>query len=286
MTTPARDLHEDNRKAWNEATKAHNSHKGDQARFLREGGSTLFPEEVELLGDLAGKWLLHLQCNAGQDTLSLAKLGALCTGVDISDEAIAFAQQLSSDAAIPATFVRADVYDYLGEAVARGDQFDRVFSSYGTVCWLSDITSWARGIACLLAPAGRFVLIDFHPFANMFNEKLELDWPYFSGGAPLGGEGVGDYVAYAKDGLVPWGYEEGVTGFRNPHAGHEFAWGIADVVTALLGAGLRLESLREYPYANGCPRFDGQVEGEGRRFYMPPGVPAMPLMYAVVAAMG
>ena len=73
-TTPAREYHEENRLAWNEATKAHNSHKGDQARFLREGGSTLFPEEVALLGDIDGKRLLHLQCNAGQDTLSLARL--------------------------------------------------------------------------------------------------------------------------------------------------------------------------------------------------------------------
>ena len=82
-------IHETNRLAWNAATQAHNSHKGDQARYLREGGSTLFPEEVELLGGLAGKSLVHLQCNAGQDTLSLAKLGATVTGVDISDEAIA-----------------------------------------------------------------------------------------------------------------------------------------------------------------------------------------------------
>ncbi|BAZ23858.1 putative methyltransferase [Kalymmatonema gypsitolerans NIES-4073] len=89
-TSPLRkDLHEENRLSWNEATKAHNSHKGDQAKFFRLGGSTLFPEEKELLGDIAGLSLVHLQCNAGQDTLSLVQLGAVATGVDISDEAIA-----------------------------------------------------------------------------------------------------------------------------------------------------------------------------------------------------
>ncbi|MBM4431542.1 MAG: class I SAM-dependent methyltransferase, partial [Chloroflexi bacterium] len=118
-----KDLHEENRLSWNEATKAHNSHKKDQARFLRQGGSTLFPEEIELLGDVRGLSLLHLQCNAGQDTLSLAKRGAVVTGVDISDEAIAFARQLSRDSGIPATFVRSDVYDWLTQTAQSGQTF-------------------------------------------------------------------------------------------------------------------------------------------------------------------
>jgi hypothetical protein len=67
-------LHNENRLSWNEATKAHNSHKGNQTQFFRDGGSTLFPEEIELLGNITGLSLLHLQCNAGQDTLSLARL--------------------------------------------------------------------------------------------------------------------------------------------------------------------------------------------------------------------
>jgi len=74
--TARRDLHEQNRRSWNAGTAAYNSHKGDQAAFLRGGGCTLFPEELELLGDVAGLDLLHLQCNSGQDTLSLAALGA------------------------------------------------------------------------------------------------------------------------------------------------------------------------------------------------------------------
>ncbi len=66
---PRPDLHEDNRIAWNAATAAHNSHKLDQAAFLRDGGTTLFQEEIGLLGDLSGRSLTHLQCNAGQDSL-------------------------------------------------------------------------------------------------------------------------------------------------------------------------------------------------------------------------
>lgn len=278
-----KDIHEMNRLSWNEATKAHNSHKGDQAKFLREGGSTLFPEEVELLGDLRGKSLVHLQCNAGQDTLSIAsKLGAAVTGVDISDDAIAFARQLSQESGIPATFVRADVFDYLEEAAARGEQFDRVFSSYGAIMWLSDLPRWGAGIGRILKPGGAFVLVEFHPTGLMYNEKGERDWPYFSS-EPISDGGVGDYVAFSGGGLVSWGYQEGVTDFENPNPSAEFCWSIADVVTALLDGGLRLEVLREYPYANGCARFENAVEDDQRRFYTPPGVPNLPQMYALRA---
>jgi 2-polyprenyl-3-methyl-5-hydroxy-6-metoxy-1,4-benzoquinol methylase len=86
---------ETTRRSWNVATRNHNAHKGDQAAFLRAGGDVLFPEELELLGDLRGKRLVHVQCNAGQDTLCLARRGAVATGVDLSDEAIRFARELS-----------------------------------------------------------------------------------------------------------------------------------------------------------------------------------------------
>ncbi|HEX2091149.1 MAG TPA: methyltransferase domain-containing protein [Longimicrobiaceae bacterium] len=282
------DLHEANRLSWNAATAAHNSHKGDQAAFLRGGGSTLFPEERELLGDVKGLRLLHLQCNSGQDTLSLARLGAVVTGVDISDEAVEFARRLSAESGIPGAFERADVYGWLEEAGRAGRRFDVVFASYGAVCWLSELGAWARGIAGVLEPRGRFVLVEFHPVAAMFDERMRLFFPYFSGGEPVTwGEGVADYVARSGEGLLHGGeYREGVVDFRNPHPVHEFAWGIADVVSALLEAGLALEVLREYPYSNGCVFFEGMRALPGRRWAPPEGTPAIPLMYAVAARRG
>ncbi|MBD0321660.1 MAG: class I SAM-dependent methyltransferase, partial [Gemmatimonadetes bacterium] len=141
------ELHEQNRLSWNAATAAHNSHKGDQAAFFRAGGDTLFPEELELLGGVDGVDLLHLQCNAGQDTLSLARRGARATGVDISDEAIRFARELAEASGIAAQFERADVYDWLDAAGREGRSFDTVFASYGAIGWLSDLAAWGRGIA-------------------------------------------------------------------------------------------------------------------------------------------
>lgn len=148
MSKTAIEAHEQNRASWNEAVVAHNSHKVDQDGFFRNKGSTLYPEEIGLLGNLAGLKVCHLQCNAGQDTLSLVtRLGAENPiGVDISDNAIEFATKLAKDSGIQATFVRADVFEFFDTTEAS--QFDVVFVSYGTVNWLVDLEV-ARRLALL-----------------------------------------------------------------------------------------------------------------------------------------
>jgi SAM-dependent methyltransferase len=282
--TVRKDLHEENRIAWNAATVVHNSHKADQAGFLRGGGTTLFPEEVELLGDLTGKSLVHLQCNAGQDSLSLVGLGATVTGVDISDEAIGFARRLSEESGIPATFVRSDVYDWLAEAAAGSERYDVVFSSYGAITWLSDIRAWGRGIGKILKPGGRFVLVEFHPMVGIFEWDWSMTYPYFGNESPMTLEhGIGDYVALAGEALAPSGYLAGVEGFVNPHRGHEFQWGIGEVASALIDGGLVVTALREYPYMNGAKLFERMRELPGKRMVQPEEMPSLPLMYGVVA---
>jgi SAM-dependent methyltransferase len=274
-------LHEENRLSWNVATEVHNSHKADQAKFLREGGSTLFPEEIALLGDIAGKSLVHLQCNAGQDSLSLAKLGATVTGVDISDTAIEFAQKLSAESGIPATFYRSDVYDWLEGTT---DRFDVAFSSYGALVWLSDIRRWAKGVASILRQGGRFTLVEFHPLIAVFTDEWSVKFDYFSDGQAISFEnGIGDYVAMSGEALAPSGYLEGVQNFVNPHRGHEFQWSVGEVVSALIDAGLALTALREYPYMNGGKLLAGMRETPDHRMFPPEGMPSLPLMYGLSA---
>lgn len=269
------DLHEANRRSWNQATRAHNAHKLDQAAFLRQGGSTLFPEELDLLGPLEGKTLLHLQCNAGQDTLSLAGLGARVTGVDISDEAIEFARQLSEDSGLPGTFHRSDVYAWLESP----PPFQRVFCSYGALCWLSDLSGWARGVARALEPGGKLVVLEFHPAIMVFDLDWTLRYSYFSGQPIEQADGVSDYVG---PDLAPSGFAE--TGpFQNPNPCFEFQWTVADLVSSVLEAGLTLERLIEYPFANGWHGFDRMRSLGDRRYGTPEGFPELPLMLGLVA---
>ncbi|WP_111321756.1 class I SAM-dependent methyltransferase [Thermosporothrix hazakensis] len=278
-------IHEENRLSWNAATVAHNSHKGDQAAFFRRGGSTLFPEERELLGDVNGLSVVHLQCNSGQDSLSIARLGASVTGVDISDTAIDFARSLSQESGIPATFHRMDVYDWLAEAAHDSQRFDIVFCSYGALCWLSDLPLWAQGIAAVLKPGGRFIVIDFHPVCMLYEWDMERRYPYFTEGRAFTEEsGVSDYVALSDTGLLfGTSGEEGVKDFKNPHRSHLYSWNISEILGALLGSGLTLTEFKEYPYSNGFKPFQNMQELPDQRWQLPPEQPNLPLMYSIVA---
>lgn len=283
---PQQALHEDNRLSWNEATRAHNSHKGDQAEFFRNGGTTLRPEEIGLLGDVHGRRLVHLLCNSGNDTLSVARLGATVTGVDISDEAITFARKLSEESGIPATFERGDVFEWLADAAERRVTYDIVYSSYGVVHWITDLDVWMSGIARVLTPGGYFVLVDFHPVERMFDREWNHTGSYFPpderGRMNTLAEGVIDYVARTPGRLTPFDYQTGVENFKNPQPAHTISWGLGEMVTAVAEAGLRLEILREYPHTI-AHRFSRMREIDHYRTLPPEDVPSVPLLYGLRA---
>ncbi len=279
-----RDLHEENRASWNEATVAHNSHKADQVQFFKNRGSTLFPEELRLLGDVSDQKIVHLQCNAGQDSISLALLGADVLGIDISDTAINFAQELSADSGVAARFVRADLYDWFNNRSNQRGMFDVAFSSYGAIVWLSDISLWAKGVSSLLYPGGRLVLVDFHPLLAIFDDDWTITDPYFRGNQPTSWiPGIGDYVAESGAALAPSGYLTGIEEFSNPYPSHEFQWTIGDILTSIIEAGLTIKSFQEYPYSNGANLIPGMKLGQKSRYYLPDHLPQLPLMYGLEA---
>jgi len=276
----SRILRQQNQRSWDAVVPAHASHHRDVPAFLRAGGSSLFGEERMLLGELEGCTLVHLMCNTGIDTLSLANLGARVTGVDISGVAVAQARQWATEIGVEANFIQADIYDFFANT---NDTFDRVYASYGTICWLNDIDAWAEGIVKILAPQGRFVLVEFHPTSNMFDAHWQFSRDYPMGGRLLTIDGVGDYVAGSGGGLTPSGFAIGVTDFVNPEPCHLFQWGVGEVVTALAMAGLRIARLDEYLFCNGERPMHDMVELAGRRMVAPPHIPRMPLLYGIVA---
>jgi SAM-dependent methyltransferase len=261
--------HQQNRLSWNEATQRHRSHKPDLIANFKANPRELYPEDVSLLGDVRGKTLAHLQCNDGQDTLSIAHhLGAIATGIDISDSAIEFARELSAETGISATFVRADIFEWFAQ---NENPVDVIYTSYGTINWIADIQQWANGIAKNLKTGGKFVMIDFHGMMGMFNLDWTLGFDYM-GGKTYDTGGVGDYVG--ND------WEEA---YKNPHTAYEFAWGVGDIVGALIKAELNIRHFEEYPFVNGWQRFPNMREGEGGRFYVPEGQPNIAMMFSVLA---
>jgi SAM-dependent methyltransferase len=123
------------------------------------GRKDIDPIVGDVLGDVAGRRVLHLQCHFGMDTLALARRGAFVTGVDLAPRAVLDARALAARMGLDARFVEADVL-----SVDLGETFDLVFSSWGTVGWLPDLRAWAATIRKHLAPGGRFVVVDGHPY--------------------------------------------------------------------------------------------------------------------------
>jgi SAM-dependent methyltransferase len=265
------------RRSWNVATRNHNAHKGDQAAFLRSGGDTVFEEELALLGALAERRLVHLQCNSGQDTLCLARRGADATGVDFSEEAIDFARKLAADSGIPAGFVLAELPVWMEQTAER---FDLAFSSYGAVGWMPDLDRWARGIARILVPGGRFVYAEFHPLIWCLGDDLTLTGDdYFHRGPYVAP--VEDYVADSRGGLR--GAVALDQSLENTIPASSWQYGVGEIVTALIGAGLVLETLREYAHSNGYRPNPLFIMDDSRRWQWPPGFARFPLMFGLAA---
>jgi 2-polyprenyl-3-methyl-5-hydroxy-6-metoxy-1,4-benzoquinol methylase len=132
---------EHNRASWNELTSLHVESTFYDVEGFKRGKSSLNHIEIEALGDVKGKKILHLQCHFGLDTLSLARMGAEVVGVDISDASIQKAKELAAELNIEARFIRSNVYEI--EKVLN-EQFDIVYTSYGAINWLNDLDEWAR----------------------------------------------------------------------------------------------------------------------------------------------
>lgn len=224
------DFLNENKSAWNSVVDAHfESQFYDVAGFL-SGKSTLNEIELELLGDVSNKKLLHLQCHFGLDTLSLARLGAKVSGVDFSEKAIEKAKELAFAIGVEAEFINQSIYDFR----PKEKMFDLVFTSYGTIAWLPDLNVWAACIAKALRGGGHFIFVDFHPAYWMFDAEVrQLNYSYFNKGVIFETQ-QGSYAA-------PQGDFEFAT--------HTWNHSIADIVTALLKQGLVLSEFIELDYS-------------------------------------
>lgn len=252
--------HEINRQAWNKMVGLHIGHPEYRTQEVIDGGSSLKRIELEALGDVRGKRLLHLQCQFGLDTLSWARRGAIVTGVDIADESVRQANIIKEKCGLEATFVRSDVLDLIG---VIDHKFDIVFQSYGCHPWISDLYQWAKVVAHYLLPGGVFFTVDEHPANVLF---LEDNTDYFDS-EPIRSKNPPDYC-------------ETETRIDGEHV--EYQHPISTFVNSLVEAGLIIERLEEYNY--GYYRWHKDwYRDEDHYWYPPEGPTKYPLMFSLKA---
>lgn len=254
-----------NKESWNKRTDIHfDSEFYDNESFV-EGRSSLNSIEIELLGELKGKKVLHLQCHFGQDSISLARMGANVTGVDLSDRAIEKARELADKCAVQnCKFVCSDVYDLPNHL---DDSFDLVFTSYGTIGWLPDLNKWAAIVSRYLKPGGQFVFVEFHPVVWMFDDHFKgIQYRYFNSG-PIEEVTDGTYTdpdAPITQDYVSWN-----------HA-------ISEVFGSLIQNGMNVLNLQEFDYSPyDC--FNETIEYEKGRYRIKHLEDKIPMVYALLA---
>ncbi len=253
-----------NRQSWNNKTEIHlKSEFYDLDNFLK-GKSSLNEIELNLLGDINGKTILHLQCHFGQDTISLSRLGADVLGVDLSDKAIESATQIAKNLNANTKFICCDIYDlpnYLDQ------KFDIVFTSYGTIGWLPDLDRWAKIIAKFLKPNGQFIFVEFHPVVWMFDNNFEkISYTYANSGAILETESgtYADKKADITQTYVMWNH------------------GLSEVLNSLISNNIEINALEEYDYSPyNC--FNKTVEFEPKKFRIEHLDNKIPMVYSIKA---
>lgn len=253
-----------NKQSWNKKTEVHlASDFYDLDGFLK-GNTSLNDIELNLLGDVKGKRILHLQCHFGQDTISLARLGANATGVDLSDNAINKAQELAQKCNVNTNFICCNIYDLPKHL---NEQFDIVYTSYGTIGWLPDLDKWANLVSRFLKPNGKFVFVEFHPLVWMYdNNFTKVEYSYFNV-APIIETETGTYAdreAPILDKTITWNHPT------------------SEVLNSLIKNGLEINSFDEYDYSPyNC--FRGAVEVGPKKYRIAAFDDKIPLVFSIVA---
>jgi SAM-dependent methyltransferase len=220
---------EANKTAWGSLSKDHYEY----CKKALLGKKFSFSKIVEKeLGDIAGKTIIHLQCNAGADTILLAQKGAIVSGVDFAPENIFHAKKMSRELGYNnIEFIESDIMEFKEK---HQKKYDMVFTTEGVLCWLPDLSKWAETIRHLLKENGVLYLLDGHPFYMVFDEeklrenKLDIKYPYFTREPEQSGTLGGWFSETKKCENYGWMYK------------------VSDIINSLIKAGLTIEYFNEY----------------------------------------
>lgn len=222
---------EANKKAWNLKTPVHIGSEFYDVDNFKKGTTSLKFIELEELDEVKGKSLLHLQCHFGMDSLSFARMGAKVTGIDLADKAIEEAKKLNEKLNLDAEFICCNIYDLPKNL---DEKFDIVFTSYGVIGWLPDLSEWGNIISHFLKPGGIFYMVEFHPYLWMFDDEFKFfKYSYFHK-EPIEETFSGTYADRESE----------ITSTT-------YGWNhtIGEIISSLINNGLEINFMNEFPFS-------------------------------------
>ncbi|MGC8533391.1 MAG: class I SAM-dependent methyltransferase [Candidatus Parvarchaeum sp.] len=193
----------------------------DKMNTVQYGPFGSSEEKLKLLGKIKGKDILELGCGGGQVSIALAKKGAACTGIDISNKQIEFAVENAKKEGVKVEFIRLP-FSHINKLKPR--KFD-VIISVMALQYCTDLRAILKNVLDLLVKNGIFVFSIEHPFYLLIDPKdMKIKESYFDSGLKIKKERWPDksihYFAY---------YDRKVS----------------DIVNLILESGLKLERIIE-----------------------------------------
>ena len=181
------------------------------------------------------------------------------------------AARLAADCGTEIDFVESELYGAV-DALGPG-RFDLVYTGIGALCWLPDIRRWAQIVAALLRPGGRLFIREGHPMLWALADPrpdglLIVEYPYFET------EGVRftESVSYVE-------HDEPL---ESPDILH-FNHGLAEVITAVMDAGMTLTAIEEHDTVPWNPLGEAMEDVGGNEFRLRDGPRRLAATYSLQA---
>jgi ubiquinone/menaquinone biosynthesis C-methylase UbiE len=129
-------------------------------------------DELQVLGEVAGRDVLELGCGAARWSIALAQAGARPVGLDLSPRQLQHARRLLQEAAVDFPLIEASAED----VPLQDDSFDIVFCDWGAMTFC-DPRRTVPEVPRLLRPGGLFAFATATPVSvlcqNMQTDQLE-----------------------------------------------------------------------------------------------------------------
>ena len=166
-------------KKWWESASADYQKESNIPIDIYYGPSSPNEENLKLIGSVKNKSVLEIGCGGAQCSIAFAKKGAKVTGIDISEEQLKFARELSKKNKVQIKFYQGDIKK-LPQIKSRSQ--DIVFSAFA-LHYVDDLLSCFKEVNRVLKMKGLFVFSLDHPMYRTIDSKsLKLKDSYFNVG--------------------------------------------------------------------------------------------------------